>query len=547
MTDEIQPAPPSAPSDKAQVAVVHLSHDDGAITAKVDASVLAEPVDPKQARKAKLSDMFTVLASGAALISDGYQNNVLTLVNVLFAKRYGSNVYNSDISTRVSNALLVGAVLGQVTVGIICDRVGRKSAILITTTLLVIGAIFATAATAVHGSTNALFWWLTVSRGVVGFGVGGEYPASSVSASEASNERYGQKSRSSVFIAVTNVVLSLGGPFAVSVFLIVLSATGYSNTTQAWDLKRLDITWRVCFGFGALLPLSVFWFRWRMLNSKLYRANAIRQNVPYWLALKKYWPRLVGTTVVWFLYDFVTFPNGVFSGTIISTIIPGATLKQTAEYQLLLSSIALPGALLGPFLIRWLGSKYQLMLGFAGYLVVGLIIGLSWNHLITVPGAFVFMYGMLASMGNAGPGSVCGLIASDSYPTALRGSFYGFSAAIGKVGAAVGTQAFLPIQKNLGKPATFYFSAGIGVLGILIAWFFVVDTAKLDLAMEDEEWRQYLLANGWNGYMGDGTVPEHNASDFVPSLAASSKATREEMCDLEDAEQAQDAEGVQGK
>lgn len=33
----------------------------------------------------------------------------------------------------------------------------------------------------------------------------------------------------------------------------------------------------------------------------------------------------------------------------------------------------------------------------------------------------------------------------------IRGTCYGISAAIGKTGAAVGTQAFTPIQNNLGK------------------------------------------------------------------------------------------------
>jgi hypothetical protein len=55
------------------------------------------------------------------------------------------------------------------------------------------------------------------------------------------------------------------------------------------------------FSFGALLPLSVFYFRWKLMNSKLYRAGAIRNNVPYWLFLRKYWPRLLGTCGAWFM------------------------------------------------------------------------------------------------------------------------------------------------------------------------------------------------------------------------------------------------------
>lgn len=38
-----------------------------------------------------------------------------------------------------------------------------------------------------------------------------------------------------------------------------------------------------------------------------------------------------------------------------------------------------------------------------------------------------------------------------SFATPVRGTCYGLSAAIGKTGAAIGTQAFTPIQINLGK------------------------------------------------------------------------------------------------
>jgi hypothetical protein len=68
---------------------------------------------------------------------------------------------------------------------------------------------------------------------------------------------------------VTNLVLSFGGPLAVSVFLIVISAAGEDH---------LETVWRVCFGIGILLPLTVFFFRLRMMSSKLYRKGAIKSE-----------------------------------------------------------------------------------------------------------------------------------------------------------------------------------------------------------------------------------------------------------------------------
>lgn len=97
--------------------------------------------------------------------------------------------YTSSVSTRVSNSLLVGAVLGQVIVGLMCDRMGRKVALVATTLMIVLGATLGTAAHGANGSVQGLFWFLTFARGITGIGVGGEYPASSTSASEAANEK----------------------------------------------------------------------------------------------------------------------------------------------------------------------------------------------------------------------------------------------------------------------------------------------------------------------------------------------------------------------
>lgn len=118
----------------------------------------------------------------ACLIVDTYLNIEL-LLKVVFKTLY-PNDYTADVSTRVSNSLLVGknhlflfhhfpsknhagAIIGQVTVGLICDRIGRKAALVITTALIVLGATLATAAHGAGGSAAGLFWFLTVARQII--------------------------------------------------------------------------------------------------------------------------------------------------------------------------------------------------------------------------------------------------------------------------------------------------------------------------------------------------------------------------------------------
>jgi MFS family permease len=207
------------------------------------------------------------------------------------------------------------------------------------------------------------------------------------------------------------------------------------------------------------------------------------------------------------LYDVVTFPNGVFSGTIISSVVPTSpgtdTLLAIGEWQLLLGAIALPGVLLGAFMCDRLGRKKVMMLGFAGYLVFGLIIGCTYDQVTKIVPLFIIFYGLMQSSGNLGPGDMLGLLSSESYATSVRGTCYGISAALGKTGAALGTQAFTPMQNNLGKRWTFIVAAICGVVGILVTWFFVPNLTGEDLAIEDEKFRAYLVQHGWDGEMGE--------------------------------------------
>jgi MFS family permease len=67
----------------------------------------------------------------------------MTMTNVVLAKEYPKQ-YTAAVKTRVSNALLVGEIFGQVVVGLTCDYLGRKFAIILTTFMIVFGAALAT-------------------------------------------------------------------------------------------------------------------------------------------------------------------------------------------------------------------------------------------------------------------------------------------------------------------------------------------------------------------------------------------------------------------
>jgi len=104
---------------------------------------------------------------------------------VVFKRLYPKD-YTTSVSTRVSNALLVGkytlsdvtlpgftlpylgAIIGQLFVGLVCDRMGRKVALVFTTLLIVLGATLGTAAHGAHDNAKGLFWFLAFARGITG-------------------------------------------------------------------------------------------------------------------------------------------------------------------------------------------------------------------------------------------------------------------------------------------------------------------------------------------------------------------------------------------
>lgn len=224
--------------------------------------------------------------------------------------------------------------------------------------------------------------------------------------------------------------------------------------------------------------------------------------------------------------DFVTFPNGVFSGTIISSIVKNGSIMKTAEWQLLLGIIALPGVIVGAMLCDKWGRKNIMMLGFSGYLVFGLIIGCAYEKISGITPLFVIFYGLMLSFGNFGPGDMLGLLSSESYATAVRGTCYGISAAVGKAGAAIGTQAFLPIEKHLGKKWTFIIAAICGVVGILVTWVFVPNVTGDDLKNSDEKFREFLVANGWNGSMGEDDLQALATESIDPVVIPAEEQTK---------------------
>lgn len=59
--------------------------------------------------------------------------------------------------------------------------------------------------------------------------------------------------------------------------------------------------WRICFGLGLVLPVTLFFFRMRMIDSTQYRKHAMKRKIPYGLVIKRYWKPMLGCSLAWFM------------------------------------------------------------------------------------------------------------------------------------------------------------------------------------------------------------------------------------------------------
>lgn len=165
----------------------------------------------------------------------------------------------------------------------------------------------------------------------------------------------------------------------------------------------------------------------------------------------------------------------------------------------------MPGAILGSFIIDIIGPKQTMIFGLVAQAIIGFIMSGLYAKLTEHIAAFAVVYGIFLSLGELGPGNNLGILAAKTGPTAVRGQYYGIAAAVGKVGAFVGTWAFPPIIEAFGGDTTtrgntgpFWIGSGLALLSAAITFFFVKPLTADGMVKEDEEFRAYLEAHGYD-------------------------------------------------
>lgn len=98
--------------------------------------------DYSEKKVKSFSQKLSLIFASIALGSDGYQANIIGAVESCLSKIYGPQVLANGLSTRVSNAMLVGDIVGQIGFGFIIDRMGRKIGIISCTMFVCLVSIY---------------------------------------------------------------------------------------------------------------------------------------------------------------------------------------------------------------------------------------------------------------------------------------------------------------------------------------------------------------------------------------------------------------------
>ena len=205
-------------------------------------------------------------------------------------------------------------------------------------------------------------------------------------------------------------------------------------------------------------------------------------------------------SVPWFLQDLGTYGIGIFTPTILATLI-GARVdhpRNTAELvqsEILASKgaafidiLLIVGIVFAVLLADRVGRIRLQILGFIGCAVGLLIAALSLHVGGTLSAVLLFAGFMLFSfMTNIAPNAMTSLIAGEVFPISIRGTGAGFAASFAKIGAVLTAFLFPILLKDIGTGLLLLILVGTSLAGALVTKRYAIETKGINLEKIDDK------------------------------------------------------------
>lgn len=457
-----------------------LGHAHGGKTAFKDyVEKFAHIEDPLERRRLALEEIDNagfgwtqikmIMIAGVGFMTDSYDIFAINLGISMLAHVYWAGTIPDSTTTLIKVSTSVGTVIGQVSFGTIADIVGRKKIYGLELIIMICATIIQ--CTIGHSPAinfTALFAFLRI---IMGIGIGGDYPLSSIISSEFSTTKW----RGAIMAAVFSNQ-GLGQLFAGIVAMILVAGYKddliYANTAAECTercIKACDQMWRVLVGFGCVPGTIALYYRLTIAESPRYALDvededlrkvadaeaaideAAKEITPPKASFKdfvhhfsqwRYGKILIGTAGCWFMLDVAFYGLGLNTSVILKTIgyassknVYKGLYNAAAGNLILICAGSLPGYWFSAATIDTLGRKPIQMGGFFILTVLFCAIGFGYHKLNSH--GLLALYVLAQFFQNFGPNTTTFIIPGEIFPTRYRSTAHGISAACGKVGAII--------------------------------------------------------------------------------------------------------------
>lgn len=374
-------------------------------------------------------------------------------------------------------------------------------------------------------------WGLTLNGWVIcytwalffyGIGVGGEYPMTATSGMEnavGSGRISTKEDRLHRGRKVTSAFLMQGWGQLINqaLLIILLLIFHHGSGNYPYSAVAAQWTYRVSFAIPAVGTLWLVYYRVFCMKSAGRQLAAAKSKggvtgydtESLKMTVRHFGSRLFATAAAWYCNDIFFYGNKLFQSQFISVLMPGnKSIMPGWLYNLINCGASLGGYYAASFLIdsKLYGRRKMQILGFLMCFVLFIVPAFHYHYYTEKPHvqAFQAMYFLSSFFNQFGPNSVTFLVAAEVYPTPIRASAHGFSAATGKLGALTAAVLYNYIDTQ----TKFYVVPWFGLAGTVITFFFLPDTTGLDLKEQERRW--YFIREGREAdYHGPAIHPKH--------------------------------------
>eukprot|EP00922_Rhytidocystis_sp_ex-Travisia-forbesii_P058347 GHVS01086251.1.p1 GENE.GHVS01086251.1~~GHVS01086251.1.p1 ORF type:complete len:622 (+),score=85.29 GHVS01086251.1:234-2099(+) len=195
------------------------------------------------------------------------------------------------------------------------------------------------------------------------------------------------------------------------------------------------------------------------------------------------WLALFGSCASWFLIDVTLYGNGSFKSVVLGTIYqPVSTMTekdrigQDALLCVYVALMALPGYFLSVCLLPKVGLRRLQLYGFSAIAISFLLLGIL--QLMEAATSFLsaVLFGLTFLFSNFGPNTTTFIMPTVLFPSSIRATCHGLSAASGKIGGALGAQLFVPLQAAIGLGWVLISCSGVAIAGAIVTHYCIPTT-----------------------------------------------------------------------